>query len=608
MIRRFLSLFLALVALAAGAQDTLTVAETGGQVVTVVYEWTSDGSGVATGRTSVVVPGILFAAVCTPGTGSDQPTDQYDVVVKQAFAAVGGGTNLLSTDLAESDLLNRGSGAPTFNPFWPTDVRPVAGMIQIEVANAGAVKKGRVELSVARHLALQTHALSLVGGSSGQILQYSAPGLVKYVTIHGDATLADDGELTVSGGGGGGGAVDSVNGQTGTVLLDPDDFDDAATTHKFVSAANLTVLGNTSGTNSGDLTLSGTPDYITISGQVITRGLVSLVDDITGNLGVSHLNGGTGASGSTYWRGDGSWGTPGDALTSSPLSQFASTTSLQLLGLISDETGTGSLVFSISPTFTTPILGTPQSGNLANCTFPTLNQNTTGSAATLTTPRAIYGNNFNGSAALTQIIASTYGGTGNGFTKFTGPSSTEKTFTLPNATSTLAALHINQTWTGAQSFNSTKLVLNGSTSGTTALNAAATAGTTTLTLPAATDTLVARATTDTLSNKRLTKRSGTTTSSATPTINTDDVDFYIITAQAAAITSFTTNLSGSTHNEGDTLWISIKDDGTARAITWGASFEASTVALPTTTVISTRMDVGFVWNTTTTKWRCVAVA
>jgi len=32
----------------------------------------------------------------------------------------------------------------------------------------------------------------------------------------------------------------------------------------------------------------------------------------------------------------------------------------------------------------TPILGTPQSGNLVNCTFPTLNQNTTGTAATAT--------------------------------------------------------------------------------------------------------------------------------------------------------------------------------------------------------------------------------
>jgi len=69
--------------------------------------------------------------------------------------------------------------------------------------------------------------------------------------------------------------------------------------------------------------------------------------------------------------------------------------------------------------------------------FPTLNQNTTGSAATLTTPRAIYGNNFDGSAALTQVIASTYGGTGNGFTKFTGPTTAEKTFTLPDASATI---------------------------------------------------------------------------------------------------------------------------------------------------------------------------
>lgn len=113
--------------------------------------------------------------------------------------------------------------------------------------------------------------------------------------------------------------------------------------------------------------------------------------------------------------------------------------------------------------------------------------------------------------------------------------------------------------------------------------------------------------TQTLTAKRITKRTGTTTSSGTPTINTDTVDFYSITAQSAAITSFTTNLSG-TPTEAQTLWIAITDNGTARAITWGASFEASTVALPTTTVISTRLDVGFVWNTVTSKWRCVAVA
>lgn len=60
-----------------------------------------------------------------------------------------------------------------------------------------------------------------------------------------------------------------------------------------------------------------------------------------------------------------------------------------------------------------------------------------GTATALQTARAIYGNNFDGTAALAQVIASTYGGTGNGFTKFSGPTTSEKTFTLPDSSQTL---------------------------------------------------------------------------------------------------------------------------------------------------------------------------
>ena len=83
------------------------------------------------------------------------------------------------------------------------------------------------------------------------------------------------------------------------------------------------------------------------------------------------------------------------------LSQFGSTTSAELASIISDETGSGALVFATSPTLVTPILGTPTSGTLTYCTFPTLNQSTTGSAATLTTSRNINGVAFNGSADIT---------------------------------------------------------------------------------------------------------------------------------------------------------------------------------------------------------------
>lgn len=120
------------------------------------------------------------------------------------------------------------------------------------------------------------------------------------------------------------------------------------------------------------------------------------------------------------------------------------------------------------------------------------------------------------------------------------------------------------------------------------------------------DSVPTLSSTNTLTNKRVTPRAGTTTSSATPTINTDNYDYYSLTAQTVDITSFTTNLSG-TPTDGQKLWISITGTA-ARAITWGASFEASTIALPTTTVTTNRLDVGFVWNAATSKWRCVASA
>ena len=102
-------------------------------------------------------------------------------------------------------------------------------------------------------------------------------------------------------------------------------------------------------------------------------------------------------------------------------------------------------------------------------------------------------------------------------------------------------------------------------------------------------------------------RVGSTTSSGTPTINTDNVDIYKLTAQAADITSFTTNLSG-TPNDGDILEIQITGTA-ARAITWGSAFVSSTVTLPATTVTTVTLTVVVQYFTTSSygnnKWVCV---
>lgn len=551
----------------------------------------------------------------------------------------------------------------------------------------------------------------------------------------------------------------------------------------------------------------------------------------------------------------------GDALTTNPLSQFAATTSAQLAGVISDETGTGSLVFATSPTLVTPILGvasatsinklsitapatgstltindgktltvsntltftgtdsssvafgtggtvlysggalgTPASGNLTNCTFPTLNQNTTGYAAavtltadnttnatnyplfanaatgnlsprtdtgftynpstgvltsttfagalsgnattatTLQTGRTINGTTFDGSAnititaaagtltgttlnatvtgsSLTSVGTITSGTWSGSFGAVSGANLTNLTAanltgTIPSAVlgnsshfigTTSVALNrasANQALTGILSVQ-----LAGATSGTTTIQPTAVAGTTTITFPAVTgtvittgdtstvtntmlagsianaklanstisgialgsnlatltistgltgtsyngsgavsiaidstvvtlsgsqtltnktltnpvissisnsgtitiptgtDTIVGRATTDTLTNKRITARVQSTTSTATFTFNFDSDDIGVITAQAAGLTVTTSGTPTSMQP----FVLCVKDNGTARAITWNGIFVAIGVTLPTTTVVNKHTYVSGYYNTTAAKVHIVGV-
>lgn len=121
----------------------------------------------------------------------------------------------------------------------------------------------------------------------------------------------------------------------------------------------ITLTGTV--TSSGNLTLGGTLSN------------VSLTTQVTGTLPAA--NGGTGIT--SLGTGVATWlGTPSSA---------------NLAAAITDETGSGSLVFATSPTLVTPVLGTPTSGNLSNCTadgtdavgFRNIPQNSRSAAYTL---------------------------------------------------------------------------------------------------------------------------------------------------------------------------------------------------------------------------------
>ena len=96
----------------------------------------------------------------------------------------------------------------------------------------------------------------------------------------------------------------------------------------------------------------------------------------------------------------------------------------------------------------------------------------------------------------------------------------------------------------------------------------------------------------------ITPRVQTVASAPTVTPTAND-DLVVITAQAAALT-----LAAPTGTlvQGQALMIRIKDDGTARGITWtsgAGGYRAIGITLPTTTVISKTTYVGLIYNSTT---------
>ena len=121
---------------------------------------------------------------------------------------------------------------------------------------------------------------------------------------------------------------------------------------------------------------------------------------------------------------------------------------------------------------------------------------------------------------------------------------------------------------------------------------------TSVTLPTA-GTLSTLAGAETLTNKAVTKRVSTVASSATPTPSAATDDMYTITAQAVAATIGTPGAG----TQGQSLVVRIKDNGTARGITWNAvyRFSADLPAL-TTTIANATHYCYFIYNTTDSKW------
>lgn len=203
---------------------------------------------------------------------------------------------------------------------------------------------------------------------SGSVMNYTAPSNGTVIHVFGSAPA-----------GGGGGAGDMLLGTAQTVTASKT-FNDG--TLKVAGATSGTVTIHTKPTAgtlntympiypsytvtygglSGDhaITLPDTDFTMasTATAQTFTNKTLSGASNAFSNIPGSALVITGTPNGTKVLRDDFSWVSlagGGDALVANPLSQFASTTSAQLAGVLSDETGTGFVVFSASPSLT----GTP---------------------------------------------------------------------------------------------------------------------------------------------------------------------------------------------------------------------------------------------------------
>jgi hypothetical protein len=121
------------------------------------------------------------------------------------------------------------------------------------------------------------------------------------------------------------------------------------------------------------------------------------------------------------------------AYTGSTLAQFAATTSLQLAGVISDETGSGALVFGTAPTFTTTIDSGATFGAFASATALTLGYTSTAASTTNISTGAV------ASATIKAINIGT-GGAAGSTTNITLGSSVGGTTAIASPTVTVAGV------------------------------------------------------------------------------------------------------------------------------------------------------------------------